>query len=247
MQTISLHDLLVVERSECRVFDVVGPPIVGENLILKAARELEGRLSRQLPFTIRLFKRIPLGAGLGGGSSDAAAFLLAANALYGLKLSKDDLAEIGAQIGQDVPFFLTGGTMRATGLGSTVSALPPVPSSWRFLVIAPDITVSTRDVYQALDADLASGHRTAPLIEAISSRARATFANDLQPVTARLFPEFADAAHRLGASVPGLTMTGTGSALFSVFSEREALEDAYRKATQLGFTAWVCRPVPALT
>ena len=68
MQTVSLYDLVYVERTDCRVFDLVGPAIEGENLVLKAARELEGHVGRQLPFTIRLFKRIPMGAGLGGGS-----------------------------------------------------------------------------------------------------------------------------------------------------------------------------------
>src|SRR5438067_5509028 len=87
MQTISLHDLLWIERTDCRVFDLVGPAIEGENLVLKTARELEGHVGRQLPFTIRLFKRIPMGAGLGGGSADAAAFLKAANLLYDLKLT----------------------------------------------------------------------------------------------------------------------------------------------------------------
>src|SRR5437763_858499 len=127
MQTISLHDLIWVERTDCRVFDVVGTLIDGENLVLKAARELEGRVSRALPFTIRLFKRIPIGAGLGGGSSDAAAFLMAANDLYGLKLNRADLVEIGTGVGHDVPFFLRGGTAHATSLGSTIAPLPSVP------------------------------------------------------------------------------------------------------------------------
>src|SRR6267154_813339 len=82
MQTISLHDLIWIERTDCRVFDVVGPAIEGENLVLKAARELEGHVGRRTPLTTRLFKRRPLGAGLGGGSADAAAFLKAANLLY---------------------------------------------------------------------------------------------------------------------------------------------------------------------
>ena len=133
MQTISLHDLISIERTDCRVFDMVGAVIGGENLVLKAARELEGRLSRALPFTIRLFKRIPMGAGLGGGSADAAAFLTAANRLYDLKLTLSELIEVAASVGQDVPFLLAGGTARATGLGSTISRLPPVSSSWRFL------------------------------------------------------------------------------------------------------------------
>src|ERR1700704_2071393 len=94
MQTISLHDLMWIERTDCRVFDVVGPVIEGENLVLKAARQLEGRAGRALPFTIRLFKRIPMGAGLGGGSADAAAFLKAADQLYELNLKPAELVEI---------------------------------------------------------------------------------------------------------------------------------------------------------
>src|SRR5437870_118332 len=185
MQTISLHDLLWIERTDCRVFDVVGPAIDGENLILKAARELEGRVSRQLPFTIRLFKRIPMGAGLGGGSADAAAFLKAANLLYGLKLTPDELIEIGTAVGHDVPFLLEGGTARATGLGSTVAPLPPVPSSWRFLVIWPAIEVSTRAVYEAVDGSEPSKHRTPELVDALEKladppwRIECEFGNDL--------------------------------------------------------------------
>ncbi len=124
MQTISLHDVISVERTDCRVFDVVGPAISGENLVLKAARELEGHVGRALPFTIRLFKRIPMFAGLGGGSADAAAFLLAAVQLYQLPIKQDALVELATAVGQDVPFFLSGGTARATGLGSTVESLP---------------------------------------------------------------------------------------------------------------------------
>src|SRR3981081_1188415 len=151
MQTISLHDLLFVERTDCRVFDVVGPAIQGENLVLKAARELEGHVSRALPFTIRLFKRIPMGAGLAGGSSDAAVFLKAANFLYDLELKQGELIEIAMAVGQDVPFLLSGGTARATGLGSTVAPLPAVPSSWRFLVVCPPVEISTRAVFEVVD------------------------------------------------------------------------------------------------
>jgi 4-diphosphocytidyl-2-C-methyl-D-erythritol kinase len=167
MQTISLHDLIVVERTDCRVFEVVGPAIEGENLMLKAARELEGRVGRALPFTIRLFKRIPMAAGLGGGSADAATFLRAANLLYALKLTSAELTEIASMVGQDVPFLLSGGTARATGLGSTVSPLPPVPSSWRFLVVSPPVEVSTHAVYEGVDGSAPSRHRTPKLIEAL--------------------------------------------------------------------------------
>jgi 4-diphosphocytidyl-2-C-methyl-D-erythritol kinase len=252
MQTISLHDLILVERTDCRVFDVVGPAIEGENLVLKAARELEGRVSRALPFTIRLFKRIPLGAGLGGGSADAAAFLKAANRLYDLRLTPSELIEIAGAVGQDVPFLLSGGTGRATGLGGTVSALPPVPSSWRFLVVCPPVEISTRAVYEAVDGRAPSGRRTPALVAALEAptltlpqRGRELFGNDLEPASRQLFPALDDALDRLRRAVPGLTMSGTGAALFATFARYGDADAALAAVRELGYSAWVCRPVAA--
>src|SRR3984893_12309793 len=301
MQTISLHDLIWIERTDCRVFEVVGPVIAGENLVLKAARELEGHVSRALPFTIRLFKRIPMGAGLGGGSADAAAFLKAANILYELKLAPGELLEIASAVGQDVPFLLSGGTARATGPGSTLSPLPPVPSSWRFLVVCPPLEISTRAVYEAVADGATSGRRTPKLVEALEAptltlpqRGRESsedlpqrestppprpspargegenpargegenpargqgenpargegdfaglFGNDLEVASRRLFPALDEAMDRLRRAVPGLTMSGTGAALFAVFAGREDAEAALTAMRELGYSAWVCRPV----
>jgi len=246
MQTISLHDLVLVERTDCRVFEVVGPTIEGENLVLKAARQLEGHTGRALPFTIRLFKRIPMAAGLGGGSADAAAFLKAANLLYALKLTPDELIEIATAVGQDVPFLLAGGTARATGLGSTLSPLPPVPSSWRFLVVCPLIQISTRAVYEAVDGNAPSARRTPALIAALSERGReVVLGNDLEPTSRHVFPALDDAINRLRDAVPGLTMSGTGAALFALFGDRQEAERALEMVRALGYPAWLCRPIPA--
>ena len=253
MQTISLHDLLWIERTDSRVFDLVGPAIEGENLVLKAARELEGHVGRQLPFTIRLFKRIPMGAGLGGGSADAAAFLTAANLLYGLKLTPGELVEIATAVGQDVPFLLAGGTARATGLGSTVAPLPAIPSSWRFLVICPPVEISTRAVYEAVDGSTPSAGRTPALVAALGALTltlprklgREVFGNDLEPASRRLFPQFDEALDRLHQVVPGLTMSGTGAAVFAQYSGRADAEAALAEVRTLGYPAWVCRPVSA--
>ena len=246
MQTISLHDLISVERTECRVFDAVGPPISGENLVLKAARELEAYTSRALEFTIRLFKRIPMFAGLGGGSADAAAFLRAANQLYDLRLKTGELIEIAAAVGQDVPFFLTGGTARATGLGSTVSALPPVPSSWRFLVIIPPVEVSTGAVYDAVDGTHPSAKRTPGLVEALARGSNAPFGNDLEPASRRIYPALDEAIDRLRQVAPGLTMSGTGSALFARVSSRAEGEAALASIRATRYSATLWRPVPAI-
>ena len=253
MQTVSLYDLVYVERTDCRVFDLVGPAIEGENLVLKAARELEGHVGRQLPFTIRLFKRIPMGAGLGGGSADAAAFLTAANLLYGLKLTPGELVEIATAVGQDVPFLLAGGTARATGLGSTVAPLPAIPSSWRFLVICPPVEISTRAVYEAVDGSTPSAGRTPALVAALGALTltlprklgREVFGNDLEPASRRLFPQFDEALDRLHQVVPGLTMSGTGAAVFAQYSGHADAEAALAEVRTLGYPAWVCRPVSA--
>jgi 4-diphosphocytidyl-2-C-methyl-D-erythritol kinase len=246
MQTISLHDLIWIERTDCRVFDVIGPAIAGENLVLKAARELEGHVSRQLPFTVRLFKRVPMGAGLAGGSSDAAVFLKAANLLYDLKLPAADLQEIATAVGQDVPFLLSGGTARATGLGSTVSPLPPVPSTWRFVVIWPNVDVSTRLVYQAVDGSAASAGRTPGLVASLSSGGdTGLFGNDLEAASRSLFPGLDEAVRRLQPVVPGLTMSGTGAALFAAFDDLAGAEAVLAEVRKLGYPAWLCRPVPA--
>ncbi len=251
MQTISLHDLIWIERTDCRVFDVVGPAIEGENLVLKAARELEGQVSRALPFTIRLFKRLPMGAGLGGGSADAAAFLKAANLLYDLKLKPAELVEVATAVGQDVPFFLDGGTARATGLGSTVSPLPPVPPSWRFLVIWPGIEVSTRAVYEAVDGSEPSKHRTPELVEALENlanppwRIEFEFGNDLEAVSRKLFPTLDALIGTWRQAMPTLTMSGTGSALFATFDNRREAANALEAVLKVGHRAWLCRPVSA--
>ena len=247
MQTISLHDLIWIERTDCRVFDVVGPAIEGENLVLKAARELEGYVGRALPFTIRLFKRIPMGAGLGGGSADAAVFLRAANLLYDLKLKPAELVEIATAVGQDVPFLLSGGTGRATGLGSTVEPLPAVPSSWRFLVVCPPVEISTRAVYEAVDGSVPSARRTPGLLAALQAPTReaSLFGNDLEPASRRLFPQLDEAVNRLQPVMPGMTMSGTGAALFAGFAGPTDAEAALAEVGTLGYPAWVCRPVSA--
>jgi 4-diphosphocytidyl-2-C-methyl-D-erythritol kinase len=248
MQTISLHDLVCAERTDCRVFEVVGPAITGENLVLKAARELEGYLGRTLTFTIRLFKRIPMGAGLGGGSADAAAFLRAAVQLYDLPIKHEALIELATAVGQDVPFFLSGGTARATGLGSTVNALPDLPANWRFVVVCPPIEIATRAVYQAVDGGAPSARRTPALAGKLTSAGTidATgFGNDLESTARHLFPALGGSIEPLQTSLPNIRMSGSGAAFFAAFESEPAAHAGLAAAQRAGARAWLCRPVPA--
>ncbi len=248
MQTISLHDLVSVERSDCKVFDVVGPLIAGENLVLKAARELEAFLGQSLSFEIRLHKRIPIGAGLGGGSSDAAAFLRAAIALYDIKISPADLQEVAQRVGQDVPFFLRGGTGLATGLGSTVEPLPPIPADWRFAVVCPAIEVSTREVYAAVDGSAPSAGRTAGVAAALKAGGApdpASFGNDLEATAASRYPQLEGAVAPARARLPHLHMTGTGGAFFAPFPNAREAATLIEGPKSSGPEIRVYRPVPA--
>jgi 4-diphosphocytidyl-2-C-methyl-D-erythritol kinase len=171
-----------------------------------------------------------------------------------LKLSSSELVEIATAVGQDVPFLLEGGTARATGLGSTVSPLPPVPSSWRFLVVCPPIKISTQAVFDVVDGGAPSARRTPALIAALESHfppplARegrvGAFGNDLESASRRVFPALDDAINRLRDAVPGFTMSGTGAALFALFDRRQDAERSLNGIRRLGYPAWLCRPIPA--
>ena len=248
MQTVSLHDLLLVERSDCRVFEMTGRPLSGENLVLRAVRELEASVGRALPFRIRLDKRIPIGAGLGGGSADAAAFLRVAPRLYGLALEADQLNAIATAVGQDVPYLMRGGTALASGLGSTVEPLPPLDPSWRFLIVCPAVEVSTRAVYEGVTAG-APGRGRTPAVAAALRAGRAPapdgLGNDLEDATGLRYPAVTLALQPLRAILPGLRMTGTGAAFFAPVNGPLEARRALRVSAAAGLEAWLCRPVPA--
>lgn len=248
LQTVSLHDLLIVERATTASFAATGPPMAGENLVLKAARILEEHAGRSLPVSVRLHKRVPVAAGMGGGSADAATFLRAVIRLYGLTLSPADLHDLAARVGQDVPFLLHGGTALATGLGSTLEALPALPRRWLFLVAAPPVAVSTRAVYETVDGRGPSMKLTPVLVGALRAGrldAAAGFGNDLEAATRSLHPELDRVVAPLGALVPGLTMTGSGGAFFAAFDSVARARQAIDRARAASLPLWLCRPVPA--
>ncbi|HYM96408.1 MAG TPA: 4-(cytidine 5'-diphospho)-2-C-methyl-D-erythritol kinase [Candidatus Sulfotelmatobacter sp.] len=250
MQAISLHDLLRVEAAECRIFETTGATIEGENLVLKAARALEGAVSRALPFRIWLHKRIPIGAGLGGGSADAAAFLRVAPALYGLRLDREQLHAIAVTVGQDVPFLMQGGTALATGLGSTVEPLPSLDRSTRFVVVCPRVSVSTATVYQAAPSSGGDARRSQAVAAALRAGQPlepALLGNDLEPATLTRYPEVAAAIEPLRASIPGLRMTGTGAAFFARVKDHPAARAALEASRRAGVAAFVCHPIRALS
>jgi len=162
----SLHDELTVEKSPNMSIEIEGPTCGGlspddSNLVMKAWRLLEKESGKTLPARIKLFKRIPHGAGLGGGSSDAAATLKAGNKLYNLCLSNSTLLRLAAELGSDVPLFLLGGTVLGLDLGQRVVPMRDIPLP-PMIIVYPAIHLSTPSVYRVISQEDLSNNTPCP-------------------------------------------------------------------------------------
>jgi 4-diphosphocytidyl-2-C-methyl-D-erythritol kinase len=238
--SISLADVLEVSFTPASVTEIslAGNLDIPDNLAAKAARLALDAMGIAGRVEFRLEKRIPMGAGLGGGSSDAAAVLLALPVLAGGRLAPDCLLRLAAELGSDVPFFLLGGAAAALGRGTELYPLPdfaPRPG----VLAAPGVHVSTAEAYAALGFSPSSGLTSEQQQNKIVSFQLQTWPggweepeNDFEPAVFKLHPELAEWKRRLlelGAG-PAL-MTGSGSALFGLFSTRA---EAARAVDSLG-------------
>lgn len=211
-----------------------------KNLVVRAARALqaESRWAGQ-GINIRLHKRIPLGGGLGGGSSNAATALLALNKLWQLELSADRLATIGLNLGADVPFFLCGHNAWAQGIGEELTPLT-LPKRW-FLLVYPGVSISTQKIFA--HPDLTRNTPRAIISDFTQTWKLAGYfgRNDLQTVAARLENPVAIAL----ASVPNSRMTGSGACVFAAFPSL-ALAQQAKHSVKLpsGMLAWVVESLP---
>jgi len=202
-----------------------------DDLAVRAATALKQATGGSLGVDIAVAKRIPLGGGLGGGSSDAASVLLALNRLWGARLSRADLMQIGLALGADVPFFLGGGPALARGIGERLIPVS-LPALW-VAVIVPAVPVSTASIFAApeLTRDTASAK--------MDVFSEGYGRNDLQQVAVARFPDVAVALGSLGERSRLPRMTGSGGCVFAPFAseaEAQAAVDA-RPATMQGFVA----------
>jgi 4-diphosphocytidyl-2-C-methyl-D-erythritol kinase len=231
-QTISLADTIDIEYEAGRRTDITidDPLAIADNLVVKAARAVLDSLKVHARVHFRLRKRIPMGGGLGGGSSNAAAVLLALPVLAGRHLTAQ--SEIAAELGSDVPFFLTGGTVLGIGRGTEVyelAELKPEP----ILVVSAGLHVATGPAYQALGRGLTAEDSSSRinsfqafarvLASKHSAEAASPFsANDFEAVVFRQYPLLQTIGRKLSElGAAGVRMTGSGSAIFAVFSSRQ--------------------------
>ena len=251
MQSVSLADEVEIERAsggfelEVEPEGVeIGPP--EENAVYKAWGSLGELVGLEDPVRVRLRKAIPAGAGLGGGSADAAAALVGLNEHFGLGLSDAELQKAGLRVGADVPFCLSGGTALGEGTGEVLSPLP-APRPHHLVVAKPGAGAWTARIYRAYDErPHRGGASVAPVAEALrvgdlGALARA-LGNDLAPVTKGLVPEVRALEEKLlRAGAVGAAMSGSGTAVYGVFGS-EAEARAAANGLRASFVG-VCEPV----
>ena len=211
---IDLEDTVELERAGGISLEITGAddlPADSSNLAWRAAQAVG------LSAKIRLIKRIPAGAGLGGGSSDAAAVLLGLHELHDRPVEIESLTRVAAQLGADVPFFLHGGTARCRGIGDRVDPVK-TSDSRRFLLLSPAIHSSTKGIFEALDTGLTENRRAATVFleKYLGPGAEAPYFNRLQAAAERVMPRLRkvrqDAENRFGKR---FTLTGSGSSYFA--------------------------------
>ncbi len=246
MQRIDLCDevrISLIDRPGIRVnCGSAAVPDGPHNIAWRAADAILRGAGQKIGIDIVIVKNIPVAAGLGGGSSDAAAVLVGVNKLLGLGLSTEELMAIGVTIGADVPFFIFGKTALAEGIGERLTAIKAIPSLWLTLV-NPNIHVSTAWAYQNLHL---TSNRDAAIIPCFYEKVAdlcAIFANDLEPVVMGRFPVIREIKERLlAAGAAGALMSGSGSTVFGAFiDEAHARRAAASLAAESGWFATAVR------
>ena len=253
MQTIDLFDIVTVEKTQSGVSiqcDDPRLPCDNGNIALKAAQLFFEKCPNKGGAKISLKKNIPIAAGLGGGSSDAAAVLKALNRLYDNCLTNTELAELSGRLGADVAFFLSGGTQYAGGIGNELTQLPDFEGV-HILLVNPGFPVSTKWVYTNLDINnLGERPDTTGIIDAIKRMdinfVAENMRNVLESVTLKEYPELKEIMDKLNEyGALGSLMSGSGPTVFGIYQSGDkaeaAKEEFLKKYTNVYHTITISR------
>jgi len=250
MQMISLCDTLTFEKDASGMLTLTGgtddAPPAENNLVLRAARALQATMKTRRGARIHLEKRIPVGAGLGGGSSDAAATLKALNALWGAHRSEMQLTEIAASLGSDIPFFLSKGSALVTGRGERITPAGPLPEL-QLVVAKPAESLPTPKVYAEWDRRVVphDGVNHSARLLSDPANAGSLLWNDLHGPAVILCPEIARILDHLKTlGIAKAMVSGSGSAVFGVCESGEQAMEVAESLTGTFKGVWAA---PAVT
>ncbi len=226
LAAVGVWDTLICEAADEGVTLEVEPagvvPAGEDNLVVRAARELQRRSGTRLGARLILHKRIPVAGGMGGGSSNAAAALVALNHLWGVGAGSAELHAMASGLGADVPFFLVGGTAWGTGRGDELQALPDLPPWWVVLLPAQG-PVSTAQVYASLNAPPLRPALPSPIYDWVRQGGELPLGscrNDLEPAVMARFPDVRERLEALSSERSRLAMlSGSGGTVFALFAD----------------------------
>ena len=257
MQTIGLHDDLEIRKTKTPGIQVKTNlyylPTNENNLVYKAAKLLMDEFQIQDGVSIQLKKRIPVAAGMAGGSSDGAAVLWGINQMYGLGLSMQALMERGVRLGADVPYCIQRGTALAEGIGEKLSVLPPMPKC-TILIAKPGISVSTKFVYENLHAnDLKPEQHpdVDSMIEAMRQKDLgllcSRMGNVLETVTIPAYPVINEIKRTMmDNGAIGSMMSGSGPTVFGIFDSPAAAKQAMKAVRAAKLAKQICLTTPLM-
>lgn len=236
-QTVSLHDTITFEESASEIVlecDEPNVPTDIRNLVVKAANRIRDRYQVLKGAYIRIEKRIPMGGGLGGGSSNAAVALIGLTRLWRLNARVQDLEPIAADLGADVPFFLHGGTMIGEGLGTSLNEVAEFEAE-NMIIVTPDVHVSTAAAYEALRAESLTNAEANRILRVCRSEAESpdflhsALRNDFETTVFAAFPEIGRAKQKLiDLGARQVLMSGSGSSVFAIFDKEETRQTALK-------------------
>lgn len=253
MQSVGICDELVLGKAESGIIltaDSREVPLDETNLIYRAAKLMREEFGIREGVRIHLRKNIPVAAGMAGGSTDAAAAMRGMNHLFGLNVSRNRLMELGVAIGADVPYCILGGTAKAEGIGEKLTTLPPMPDCF-ILAAKPDISVSTKYVYEHLDAEGIGHHPDIDgMVEAIGrgelQGILERMENVLESVTIPAWPVVGMLKERmLALGAEKSLMSGSGPTVFGIFTGREQAEAACAQLEKENLAKQVFLTAPA--
>lgn len=253
MQTIELHDRLSMNIINTPIIKIKTNlpflPTNENNIVYKAVDLIKKKYQINKGVYINLNKRIPVAAGMAGGSTDAAAALIGMDKLFNLNLSLEELMDIGVTLGADVPYCLMGGTALSEGIGEKLTPLPAF-ANCHILIVKPNINVSTKKIYSNLDLNKVKSH---PDIDAILKGIRnndlyeATkhFANILETVTIDKYKEIEDIkTDMLDQGAISSLMSGSGPTVFGIFDNSKLAKDAFYhfKVSNFQYQVFLTKP-----
>ncbi len=250
MQSVDLYDTVTVEKNnENKIIikcDTEGVPCNEKNIAYKCAKAFFDACNiKEQGITIEIEKNIPMAAGTAGGSADGAGVLYCLNKIYKTNLTTTELAEIGAKVGADIPFSLTGGTAIALNTGNVIAPVKDLPECY-IVLCKPDQDVSTPEAYAQFDALSRVRHldRVA-MIEAVASGDYENICNYCgnvfeQAVEVPKRPHIKGVMRKCGADA--CCMSGSGPTVFGLFSAKEKAEDCYNKLSKKYDSVYLCKP-----